>query len=192
MNKKLFFNIIAIISTLGILAWLATDFYGGMFIYFLSYGLLIIPIILLFLTSLVETIISLMKRGFRQNRIKVFFHALVLLAIISINLFQSDLFKSKRILTATLNGDRSYYTLILRENGSCENEVAGMLGYEKVYYGKYKFLGDTILFQKIPYDNDYIPEKLLIDRVAKVIYKERDKEGKFIKTMEYDNHFKIR
>ena len=191
MKRKSVFNILAIISTLGILGWIVTDFFGGMIIYLLSYGLIIIPLIICYIVSFGNTVISVKRKGVRENRIKVFFHSLVILTIIGINLFQSDLFKSKRILTATLKDDQFHYTLVFRKNGNCENEVSGIFGFREVYHGKYSFHGDTIIFQKKPYDNDFISDTLLIDRKLKAIFMEKDKEGNFIRTKEWLNHFEM-
>jgi hypothetical protein len=191
MNRKKKYDIIAVISTLGILIWTVTDYFGGMFIFLLSYGLIIIPIIILYIISFGDTVISLTKTGFKQNKIKVIFHGLVLLAIILTNIIQSDLLKSKRILTATLKDDLFYYTLVFRENGSCENQVSGIFGFQKVYHGKYKFQGDTIIFSINPYDNDFIPDTLLIDRNEKAIFINKDKQGNFSTTKEWLNHFEI-
>jgi hypothetical protein len=191
MNRQKAYNIIAVISTLGILAWMVTDYFGGMFIYLLSYGVIIIPIIILYIISFGDTVISLAKRGFKQNKIKVIFHGLVILTIILTNIIQSDLLKSKRILTATLKDDQFYYTLVFRENGSCDNQVSGIFGFQEVFHGIYRFQGDTIIFSKKPYDNNFIPDTLLIDRKEKAIFINKDKEGNFSTTKEWLNHFEI-
>lgn len=191
MNRQKTYNIIAVISTLGIFAWMVTDYFGGMFIYLLSYGLIIIPIIILYIVSFGDTVISLIKRGFKQNKIKVIFHGLVLLTIILTNILQSDLLKSERILTATLKEDQFYYTLVFRENGSCENQVSGIFGFQEVFHGKYRFQGDTVIFSKKPYDNDFIPDTLLIDRKERAIFINKDKQGNFSTTKEWLNHFEI-
>jgi hypothetical protein len=191
MNRQKAYNIIAVISTLGILAWMVTDYFGGMFIYLLSYGVIIIPIIILYIISFGDTVISLAKRGFKQNKIKVIFHGLVILKIILTIIIQSDLLKSKRILTATLKDDQFYYTLVFRENGSCDNQVSGIFGFQEVFHGIYRFQGDTIIFSKKPYDNNFIPDTLLIDRKEKAIFINKDKEGNFSTTKEWLNHFEI-
>jgi hypothetical protein len=170
---------------------MVTHYFGGMLIYLLSYGMIIIPIIILYIVSFGETFISLIKSGFKQNKIKGIFHGLVILTIILINILQSDFLKSKKILTATLKDDQFYYTLLFRENGSCENHVSGIFGYQEVFHGKYKFQGDTIIFSKKPYDNNFIPDTLLIDRKEKVIFINKDKQGNFSTTKEWLNHFNI-
>ncbi len=169
-----------------------TGYFGGMFIYLLSYGLIIIPIIILYIISIFDTFISTARQGFKANRIKLIFHGLVLLAIVLTNLYQSDLLKSKSILTATLKDDQFFYTLTLRENGSCENEVSGIFGFNEVYKGQYKFKGDTIFFTKKPYDNDFLPDTLLFDKKKNAIFIKRDEKGIFIRTKEWLNHFEVR
>ena len=113
------------------------------------------------------------------------------MAIVLTNILQLDLFKSEKILTATLKDDQFYYTLVFRENGRCENQVSGIFGFQKVFQGKYKFQGDTIIFSKKPYDNDFIQDTLLIDRKEKAIYINKDKEGKFITKKEWLNYLEI-
>ncbi len=191
MTRNSVFNTIAIISTLGIFCWMITEFFGGMIIHLLSYGLLIIPIIILYIFSFFETIVATSRRGMNANKIKVVAHGLLIFSIILLNGYQSELFKSKKILTATLKDELYHHTLVFRENGNCENEVNGMFFYHEVFHGKYKFYGDTIVFEKKPYDNDFISDTLLIDRSQKAIFIKKDKAGNFPKKMEWLNHFKI-
>jgi hypothetical protein len=191
MNKKNIYDIIAVVSTLGILCWVITDFWGGMLIYLLTMWMIIVPLIILYIVSFIDTLISTIKTGFVKNKVKVLSHGFVILAILSVNLFQSDLFKSKRVLVATLKDDLSLHTLVFRENGKCENEVSGIFGVHEVYHGQYKFSGDTIIFQKKPYENDFIPDTLLIDENLKAIFMEKDTQGHFNKTKGFLNHFNI-
>lgn len=191
MTKNALSNLIAIISTIGFLCWITTNFYGGMILYLFSYGLVIVPIVLAYFGSLIEVTISTIKRGVAQNKIKLLFHGIFILVVISIYLFQSELFKSKQILTATLKDDLFHYELIFRENGDCENNIIGFLGFEETFHGKYKFNGDTIIFKKKPYDNDFLPDTLLIDKNQNVIFKERDIKGNFSNKKQWLNHFEI-
>ena len=193
MKQKIkIFDIVAIISTVGITAWMITDFFGGMFIYLLSYSLIIIPIIILYLISFFETIKSVIIKGVKSNKIKLIAHLIVIVSIIIFNLYYSELFKSKQILTATLKDDFFYYTLIFRENGSVENRIEGFLGYSETLKGTYLFKGDTIIFSRKPYDNDFIPDTLLVDRNQNVIFIHRDNKGKFDTEIRWLNHFKIK
>lgn len=191
MKNNLTSNIIAIVSTSGILCWIITDFYGGMLLYFFSYGLFILPIVVFFVISFIDTIISVIKRGIKNNKIKVIFHGTLLLMIILFNVFQSDIFKSPRTLTATLKDDFFHYTLIFREDGIVENEINGIFGFRETIKGNYRIEGDTIIFSKIPYDNDFIPEQLLIDREQNAIFILKNKDGNFIRKKEWLNHLEI-
>ena len=122
-QKIKIFDVIAVISTAGIIAWMVTDFFGGMFIFLLSYSLVLIPIIILYIISFFETVKSLIIKGVKSNKIKLAAHLIVIVAIIIFNLYHSELFKSKLILTATLQDDLSHCTLIFRKNGSVENRI---------------------------------------------------------------------
>ncbi|MGV0846653.1 hypothetical protein ACTS9T_08775 [Empedobacter falsenii] len=184
-------NIIAIISTIGIIIWIITDFYGGMFIYLLSYPFLVLPIILLYVFSFFETLALLIRSGFKKNIIKVVFHSVLILIIIIFNLTDSEIFKSKKILSATLKDDQYYYNLVFRENGEVENNINGMFGYSERIAGKYKINGDTIIFTKVPYDNDFIPDTLLIDKEQSALFMFKDESGKFIREKQFLNHLEI-
>lgn len=191
MKKLPFAKGTAIISGLGILAWLVTDFYGGMVLYFLSYWWIIFPIILLYLFSLCATIVSLFKHGIKKNMVRFLSHGAVLIGILLYNLHDSELFKSDKILTATLHDDLFNYTLILRNNGECENNISGIFGYHQVYKGEYTFRQDTIVFLRKPYDNDFIPDTLLMDRRMGALFIEKDSSGLFVKEKSPFNHFEI-
>src|SRR5690606_41577638 len=102
MTRKIGFNCMAILSTLGIFCWIITDFFGGMFLYLFTFGIFIVPLIVLYIISLGDTLLSTVKRGIKANKVKVIFHASPLLLIILFNLCQSDVFRSITILTATL------------------------------------------------------------------------------------------
>ena len=66
------------------------------------------------------------------------------------------------------------------------------MGFEETYKGNYYFTGDTIIFTKLPYDNDnFIPKKLLLNKKENALFTERDKDGKFIQKKDYLNHFVI-
>lgn len=191
MRKNNWFKLLAIISSMGILGWMITDFYGGMFIYLLSYPYIILPLLVLYAISLIETLISVIRKGFRESKMKIICHAIVLLGTAIQNLYYSDLFKSKRIVTATLKDDLFHYTLVLRENGSCENNISGMFGYTERLNGIYVLRQDTIIFTKKPYDNNFIPDTLLLDRELNAIFMEREQTGRFKREKEYLTHFEI-
>jgi hypothetical protein len=190
-NKIKGFEIVAILSAIGIIGWLITDFYGGMIINLLSYGILIIPFIILYLISIIETIISLIKKGVKSTRIKLIAHGIVIISIISLNIYHSDLLKSKAVLTAVLKDDLFHYRLVFRENGTVENQINGFMGFSETVYGKYTFEKDLIIFSEKPYDNDFIPDTLLLDKNQNAIFITKNKKGKFETEKVWLNYFEI-
>lgn len=190
-NKISGYNIVAIISAFGLIGWIITDFFGGMILWLFSYGLFIIPIILLYVFSFFDTLISLLRKGTGTSKTKLTAHGIVLLVILGFNLYHSELFKSKRIMTAVLNDDLFHYRLIFRENGNVENQENGVLGISGTYHGKYKIEKDLIIFSEKPYDNDFIPDTLLIDRNQNALFMEKDSKGNFRTEKEWLNHFEI-
>ncbi len=190
-NKISVYDVIAVISAVGLIGWIITDFFGGMFIWVLSYGLIIIPIILIYIFSVTDTVLSLIRKGKQTSKIKLTAHGIVLLSIFTLTLYHSEFFKSNRILTAVLKDDLNYYRLILRENGSVENHISGMFGFSERFHGKYKIENDLIIFGEKPFDNDFIPDTLLIDKEQSALFIEKDANGKFRTEKEWLNHFEI-
>lgn len=190
-NKIKGFNTVAIVGAIGIISWLITDFYGGMIIYLLSYGILIIPFIILYLISIIETIISLIRKGIKASRIKLIAHAMVLISIISLNIYHSDLLKSKVVLTAVLKDDLFHYRFVFRENGTVENQINGFMGFSKTIYGRYTFEKELIIFSEKPYENNFIPDTLLLDKKQNAIFITKNKKGEFGTEKGWLNYFEI-
>jgi len=185
------FDIVAIISGLGIIGWIISDFFGGMVLILVAYAIFVIPIVLLYIFSFFDTTISLIRKGKQTSKIKLTVHLFVILTIIFFNLFHSDIFKSRRIMTAILKDDLYHYRLIFRENGDVENQINGAFGFSKKYYGKYKIEKGLIIFSKKPYDNNFIPDTLLLDKEQNAIFLNKDKSGQFTNKKEWLNHFEI-
>ncbi|GAB1857538.1 hypothetical protein MHTCC0001_23740 [Flavobacteriaceae bacterium MHTCC 0001] len=119
-------------------------------------------------------------------------HSIFPAFLLILSLIDSDVFKPDRVLTATLKDDLFRYILVFREDGSCENNIIGFLGFKDKYTGFYKMTGDTIIFNQKPYDNNFIPDTLFIDRAQNAIFLHKDRQGKFYTKKEWLNHFKIR
>jgi len=185
------YDIIAIISSVGLIGWIITDFFGGMIIWLLSYGLIIIPIIILYTFSIFDTIISLIRKGYRTNKIKLTAHGIVLISIFVFNLYHSEVFKSEPIMTAVLKDDLYHYRLVFRKDKTVENQIIGFMGFSETMYGQYKIENDLIIFNPKPYDNDFIPDTMLIDKKQNVIFMEKDKNGNFRTEKEWLNYFEI-
>lgn len=168
--------------------------YSG-FLYSFTLTILAMPLLLACLILMMNTIISVRKEGLAKNKINVAAHLLVIVAFmlfhfIDVNKYIKDYKesqKSERVLTAGLKDDLFYYTLIFRENGDCEHEINGFLGYEDVIKGKYYIKGDTIIFTKKPYSNDFLPDTVLIDREDNKLLLQRDSLGNFIRKYDYYN-----
>lgn len=94
-------------------------------------------------------------------------------------------------MTAVLKDDLYNYRLIFRKNNTVENQINGFMGFSQTISGKYKIENDLIIFNPKPYDNDFIPDTLLIDKKQNVIFKERDENGNFRTNKEWLNHFEI-
>lgn len=172
-------NHLALYGVVAMLIWMATDFFGGMFLYLVVYFILILPFLLLYISSLLETIVSTILTGFKSTKIRVYIHGFFLFIVLCFTLYHSELFKSTKVLSATLKDDLFSYHFIFRENGTVENHISGFLGFEEMIKGTYKIKGDTIIFTQVPYKSDFIPEKLLIDREANAVWIHRDKNGAF-------------
>ena len=190
-NKISGFELISIISSIGIIGLIISDFFGGMILYLVAFGLLLIPLIIFYLISLIETIIAIRKKGKKTSKIKLVSHGLVIIVLIIFNLYNSELFKSNIIMSAILKDDLYNYRLVFRENGTVENKINGFMGYTEIQFGKYSIHEDKIVFSKKPYVNDFIPDTLLIDREQNAIFLNRNKNGEFSTEKTWLNHFEI-
>ncbi|MDV6169929.1 hypothetical protein R1T16_15940 [Flavobacterium sp. DG1-102-2] len=191
MQKQKSYSLAAI-ACVGIIGFMATHFFGGMILWTLSYWFIIVPLLIIYIISFFSAVADLFDGGYYKSRIKINMHLITFVLIIVFNLYDSELFKNNKILSATLKDDLYHYTLILREGGKCETQCAGMFGYEESFKGNYKFKGDTIIFSKVPYDNvGFIPDTILYDREQKALFIEKDQEKKFIREKNFLNHFEI-
>lgn len=184
-------QILTIVSIIGMICWNITDYFGGMIIRLLQYWYLIIPIIILYIITFIKTLIEVEKSGFKNNKLTVVANLLFIVFILTTSLIESDVFKSKRVLSGTLKDDLFHYTIIFREDGTCENNINGFLGYKKQYKGTYIMINDTIIFTKKPYENNFIPDTLLYDKNQNAIFINKNKQGQFNIKKEWLNHFKV-
>ncbi len=185
------FDIVTIVSCIGMIGWFLTEFYGGMILYLLAYGQVIVPIILIYIICLICMLISLCRKGIGTNKVRLIFHGMVMLVAMLINIAYSETFKSERVLTATLKDDLFHYTLVFRKNGMVENQINGFLGYTQTIKGEYYTKGDTIIFTKKPYENNFIPDTMLVDRDKKAIFMNKNEAGEFATEKTWLNYFEI-
>lgn len=76
-------------------------------------------------------------------------------------LYDSEIFKSKVILKATLKDDLSSINLILRENKHFEIN-SSTLFTDETFAGVYQIIGNKIIFKDKRYSNDFIPDTVTI------------------------------
>ena len=183
--------ILSIISTLAIICWMITDFYGGMIVYLIMYRWILLPLIIIYGVTLLITLIKTIKDGINSNKALFYTHLVGLLAIIIFNLYQSELLKSKILLNSTLEDDLSSINLILRENGKFETNSSGMFGYSDKISGHYIKKNDTIIFLKKPYRNDYIPDTIIIAQKDSAIFFRKAPNGEFSREKTFVNYFRI-
>lgn len=149
--------------------------------------------IVLGITTIVGTIYHLLSEGFKRSDTLLGAYAFLIFFIPGILISDKiiELFKSPAVVKAAMYDDLFSYHLTLRENGSCEGTVIGMLGFTEKFHGAYSMKGDTIIFSKIPYDNDFIPERILLDRDQNAIFIGKDENGDFSREKIWLNHFKL-
>ena len=86
----------------------------------------------------------------------------LILGIISISeLINSEVFKSQKILEATLMDDLSAIHLTLRADKKFEMVSSNMFN-EDIYKGNYHIIDNKIIFEDKRYSNDFIPDTLTI------------------------------
>lgn len=191
MRKLSILDFIAFLASIGMISWIITDFFGGMFIWSITYPFIIVPIVLLFTFSLIETTISLVRIRTQTSKVKIFSHGMVLISFLALSLYHSEIFKSEKLMTAVLSDDLNQLRLTLRKNGNAEIESMGMFGHTKTFHGKFRIDNDLILFSVKPYDSDFIPDTILIDRQQNALFIEKDARGNFQTEKIWLNHFEI-
>ncbi|WP_339750829.1 hypothetical protein [Algoriphagus aquimarinus] len=117
----------------------------------------VIPLLLLGIAFFVFFVLSMTDR----NRKGIIIGIFVLGIISTSELINSEIFKSKKILEATLMDDLSAIHLTLRADNKFEMVSSNMFN-EDVYKGNYHTLGNKIIFEDKRYSNDFIPDTLTI------------------------------
>jgi len=190
-EKSIFNNTVAIITSVIMIVWMISSYFGSMILHLFEYWYIILPALLLYVISFFNTILS-PRKHFKYSKIKIVCHAVVFLLFVGMVVGESDLFKSARILTAIKSDDRYFDTLILRENGVVEMYGTGLLGNTETCYGSYRLKGDLIIFTKLPdCKNAYIPSVMLWDKKQKALFFNQDENGGFIKEKHFLNYFEI-
>ncbi len=183
--------ILSIISILAIIGWMITDFFGGMIVYLIIFKWIIIPLLFVYVISFFKTLTLIIRDGISSNKILFYSHLFALFSIAIFTINNSELLKSKILLSATLKDDLSSIHLILRRNGKFETISEGIFGYTDKTKGYYLIKSDTIIFLNKPYRDDYIPDTLLLDKENKAIYIYRKPDGVFRRDKSFVNFFEV-
>ncbi|MEI7508035.1 MAG: hypothetical protein WCJ62_01055 [Flavobacterium sp.] len=102
--------------------------------------------------------------------------------------YRNGAFFGTKYLTGTFLDERSRMDIILYKNGKYIIFSNWLFGEDR-FEGNYKVDNDTILFEKYPIiDNDFISQKIVINKVEKKIYFRKNKNGNYNKDFYY---FKI-
>lgn len=96
-----------------------------------------------------------------KNRVGIFIGVVIFGIFLSSELLNSEIFKSKRILEATLIDDLSAMRLTLRADKKFEMESSNLFS-EKIYKGNYQLIGNKIIFKDKRDDNNFIPDTVSI------------------------------
>jgi hypothetical protein len=106
--------------------------------------------------------------------------------VLLIETFSSELFKSKKVLRAVLMDDMFGVNLTLREDSTFQM-IFTVIFSNTTYKGKYKMLGNKIVFLDKPSQNGFIPDTVLIlgDKII-MSYNENGKAD-----TGYGNYFRI-
>lgn len=155
----------------------------------LSYEIFIdIPLILTFfgcIAFFALTIIEAKKSHQLPSRLSILIFILLLSVSVSVYGNRNGMFWGEKIIDSAFLDDRSRMDLELYENGKYLIYSNWLFG-ENRFEGNYKLNGDTIVFNKTPVtDNDFIAQKIVIDRTAKKIYFRKGSDGNYDKSFYY-------
>ena len=117
----------------------------------------VFPLILLGIAFFVFFVLSVTD----SNRKGILIGTLILGIISTSELINSEVFKSKKILEATLMDDLSAIHLTLRVDKKFEMVSSNMFN-EDTYKGNYHIIDNKIIFEDKRYTNDFIPDTLII------------------------------
>ncbi len=162
-----------------------------MVLYAIMYWWILLPVLVIYVITLIKTIADFFFEKPRIYHIRTFVHLYGLTILTVATLYDSELFKSKKLLSATLIDDLSSISINLRNDNTFDTHVSGMFGYSEEYRGKYELKGDTIIFLNRPYENNFIPDRVLINHADSAIYINKLKNGEFDQTRSFVNYFRI-
>jgi len=185
VNNKIINLLIIYFGGLGMI-WLSLQD-DTIFIFFHPIAILSI---VLFTIGLLRSIGQVLSFGLTKMKYEIISLALFLLILLGFTIKKSEVFKSEKVLGATLNDDLSSINLVLRQDGSFETTSSTIYGRDLIT-GKYELLGDTVSFYNQPYINDFIPSKILIDKERERVWIIKMASGEFDTTEHFARYFEI-
>lgn len=147
--------------------------------------------ILFFFIGFIRVIFQTITHKIKALKYDLLYLSLSLLLLIGLQIKDAELFKSDKVFEAILIDDLSDIELILRKNKSFETITNTIFG-SNLIKGKYETRGDTILFIDKPYNNDFIPLKILIDKEQQRVWIKKLENGEFDRTEYFAGYFEIR
>lgn len=122
-----------------------------------------------------------------KNTTGILIGVVILGTFLCSELLDSEIFRSKKILEATLIDDQSAIRLTLRADKKFEMESSNLFS-EKFYKGNYQLIDNKIIFKNKRDDNNFIPDTVSI--IGNKIIIRFDKSGKPI--TDFARYFNIK
>ncbi len=147
--------------------------------------LLLIPLFISICVFLILTIIQFKKDKKFPESIKLISFVSLIIAFSIIFAQRNGAFYGPIYLKGKFLDDRSRMDLELYQNGKYIVYSNWLFGEER-FVGNYKIKNDTIIFGKFPViDNDFISQKVIIDKAEKKIYFRKNNNGNYDKSFYY-------
>jgi hypothetical protein len=164
-KMRKYHNLTLILGMLFLATYFLSDYlFDKIWIFYL------LPLLLFGLTFFVFFILTITKRNIKG----ILFGLLIIGTIFISEILRSELFKSKKVLEATLTDDLSAIHLTLRADNKFE-VIASTMFSNQVFKGDYELIDNKIIFKSKRYDNDFIPDTLTI--IGDKIIMRFDKSG---------------
>ena len=119
---------------------------------------------------------------------------LVLISVAIDEAINTEVFKSVKVLEAVLDDDRSAIQLVLRADNTFEININTLFSNDE-FKGRYKLLGEQIIFLDKPCDSGFVPDTVSIIRDKIILHFDNSGEPIVDFATYFDiklNHFKGR
>ncbi|OAV45131.1 hypothetical protein [Lewinella sp. 4G2] len=183
-----FFSVVSVVS---MFFWYYNSFEGGAFIYLFEYGLLLLIMFCIYISTLIFIIYRVLNGKGKMMFLSKVFHVSFAVLLLTTTIYNSELFKSAVIIKAIMVDDLYSYTLVFRTDGGVTTEINGMFGYTETINGKYHLSDSLIIFDIQPYDKGFLKDTMLIDPSSNALYMYKDSNGQFIKKKDWLSNFDI-